>query len=271
MQYDFIVVDSYNMAYRQWWGVKDLSHNGVPTGLEFGFIKKIVSLMKQYPSKVYLAWDGCPTRCNALVEGYKSNRVKVNGDEPDWTTRLQRLREIFSNLCHTLYHPEEEADEQIAKFVISNPHKKILILSNDKDFQQMITSTVHVETKEALLEPANCMEKWGVPTYKIALFKALDGDASDNIDGVPRLLTKTKLKLVNMSETIDELVANFQNEDLTVKEREKLATYKDQVILSYKLVNLLEMTGNPTMISPNGDKTELQKIVQELGFSSIVV
>lgn len=271
MQYDYIVIDAYNMAYRMWWPVKDLSHNGVPTGLEFGFIKRIVNYMKTDPGKIYLAWDGKPVRCSTLVEGYKSGRVKVNGDEPDWTARLSRMRDAFSGLCHTLYHPEEEADEQIAKFVLANPYKKILIVSNDKDMQQLVTSSVHVESSSTLMNPSTCMEKWGVPSYKIAMYKALDGDDSDNIKGVPRLLTKTKIMLVNMSESIDELVANFAHETLTVKEREKLALYKDKVILNYKIVNLANLTGSPNLYEPTGEKFALQEIITELNFSSIVL
>jgi len=271
MQYDHIVVDSYNMAYRQWWNAKDLMHNGIHTGLEFGFIKKIMSYLKTDGDKLILAWDGRPTRCTSLVEGYKSGRVKVNGEEPDWTVRLTRLRSIFTELCHTLYDENEEADEQIAKFVLSNKHKRILIVSNDKDFQQLISSTVHVETSGVLMDGATCQEKWQVPPYKIALYKALDGDKSDNIQGVPRLLTKTKIKLVNKAETIDDLVSHFTDADLTDKEREKLAIYKDQVVMNYQIVNLLALEGAYDLSIPTGNKIPLREIVEELNFSSIAV
>lgn len=271
MQYDYVIIDSYNMAYRQWWNVKDLSHNGVPTGLEYGFIKKINSYLKTDGDKLILAWDGRPTRCNEIVSDYKSGRIKVNSDEPDWGTRLEMLRSIFSHVCKTIYNENEEADEQIAKFVHANKGKKILIVSNDKDFQQLITSTVHVESSNKLIDSATCQEIWGVPAYKIALYKALDGDKSDNIDRVPRLAVKTIIKLVNKSETIDELVSHFQDDDLTVKEKEKLEEHKDKVRTNYNLVNLLELGTNYNLTIPSGDKTALKQMVEYFNFSSITI
>jgi 5'-3' exonuclease len=271
MQYDYIVVDSHNLAYRQWWHVKDLSYNGVPTGLEYGFIKKVVGWLKSSPEKLHLAWDGRPSRCANLVSDYKSGRVKVNGDEPDWSVRLTRLREAFSGVCRTLYDENEEADEQIAKFVLRNPGKRILIVSNDKDLQQFISSNVHTDCSKGVMDAELCMKEWGVPPYKIALYKALDGDGSDNVKGVPRLLTKTKIKLVNMSDNIDELVGNFEHSELSVKEREKLALFRDQVLLNYKVVNLLSLEGEPRLTLPSGDRTGLEGLIRECNFTSITL
>lgn len=269
MSYDFIVVDSSNMAYRQWWAVKDLMHNGVHTGLEYGFIKKIVGYLAKNKDKLVLAWDGKPVRCSEMAGDYKSGRVKVNGNEPSWGPRLDRLRWAFSNLCYTLYHEYEEADDQIAKFVLNHKDKKILIVTNDKDLQQFVNSMVHVEADNVLLNGEKCQEKWGIPAYKIPLYKALDGDSADNIPKVPRLLTATKINLVNMSSSIEELVANFSHESLTEKERVKLALYKEQVLNSYRMVNLLSLEGMYTMTAPNGSEEELRKIIKELNLKTI--
>lgn len=268
--YEYYVIDSHNLAYRCWWAVKDLQHNGLHTGLEFGFIRKILSYTKLIPAtQIYLAWDGKPTRCSELLPDYKANRVKVNSNEPSWGPRLERLRNIFSNICNTLYHEQEEADEQIAKFINANKDKRCVIISNDKDLQQFINANTHIECSGNLIDEALCQEAWQVPPYKIPLYKALDGDSADNIKGVPRLLTKTKIKLVNMSETIDDLINNFNHESLTDKEKQKLEEYKQQVINNYKIVDLLNLSGEYNLSTPNGYKTELQKIIDEMGFSSI--
>lgn len=271
MSYDFIVVDSHNLAYRQWWHVKDLKYNGVPTGMEYGFIKKVLSLMSSDPNKLVLAWDGEPTRCANLVDDYKADRKKVNGDEPDWSVRLARLRDIFTGIFPTLYDESEEADEQIAKFVLRNPGKNILIVSNDKDLQQFVSPTVQIDCSKGIMDEALCNEVWGVPAYKIALYKALDGDKSDNVKAVPRLLTTTKVKLVNRSETIEELVSHFSDDDLTAKEKAKLADHREQVLLNYKIVNLLDLEGDPRSSVPVGDWTGLRELVKELNFYTIQV
>lgn len=268
--YDYYLIDSHNLAYRCWWGVRDLKHNDVHTGLEFGFIRKIISFIKHIPAnQLYLAWDGKPYRCLELIPDYKAGRVKVNSEEPSWSPRLERLKNIFTNICNSLYHPNEEADEQIAKFIKMNPDKKCIIISNDKDLQQFINKNVHVESSGNLIDEEKVKEEWGIPPYKIPLYKALDGDASDNIKGIPRLQTKTKIKLVNSSETIDELINNFNNETLTVKEREKLSSHKELVLNNYKVVNLLNLEGDYNLIEPNKDMTELNRIIEEMNFSSI--
>lgn len=271
MDYDCYLIDSYNMAYRQWWALKDMKYNGIHTGLEFGFIKKIVSYINAYKDKVYLAWDGAPIRCETLSENYKSTREdnKVNSNEPSWSPRLERVRLAFNNICKSLYHPEEEADEQIAKFVLKNKDKSILIVSNDKDMQQFISSRVNVLSGDSLINGEVCLNKWGIPSYKIPLYKSLDGDVSDNIPKVPRLLTATKLKLVNMSSNIDELIENFNSNELKEKEREKLNLYKEQVVNSYKMANLLNLEGDYNITLPNGDKSLLNQILIDLGLNSI--
>ena len=271
MAYDFLVIDSYNLAYRHWWAVRDLKYNDQFVGLEYGFIKKVLSYIKKYgQEKIYLAWDGKPERCQGLTENYKAGRVKVNANEGDWTPRLNKLKDVFSHLCNTLYNPSEEADEQIAKFVLSNKEKRILIVSGDKDLQQFINSIVHVESGSDLINGEAAFNKWQVPAYKIPLYKSLDGDSSDNIKGVPRLATKTKIKLVNMSANIDELISNFSLSELTEKEKIKLKEHEQIVLNNYKLVNLMEFKEKPDISEPDGDKTYLSSLINELNFKSIV-
>jgi hypothetical protein len=79
------------------------------------------------------------------------------------------------------------------------------------------------------------------------------------------------VKLVNRSETIEELVGHFSDDDLTVKEKEKLAAYRDQVLLNYKIVNLLDLQGDPKSSIPVGDWTGLRELVKELNFHTIQV
>lgn len=268
--YDCFIVDASNMAYRCWWGVKDLKYNNIHTGLEFGFIRQIISYIKNIsPQKIYLAWDGEPLRCKTLLPEYKQGRVKVNSDEPSWGPRLKRLRSVFSGICNNLYHEHEEADEQIAKFIKLNPNKKCLIISNDKDLHQFINENVHVEYSGAIIDNDLCVKIWGFPAYKIPLFKSLDTDKSDNIKGVQRLATKTKIKLVKMSENINDLINNFNGDFLTEMEKKKLNDFKQQLLKNYEIVNLLGLNGEYNLTVPCGNDDELCNIIKEMNFGSI--
>lgn len=268
MNYDVFLVDASNLAYRQWWGVRHAKYNGVHTGLEYGFIKKVVSWLNK-GQKVCLAWDGEPVRCNDLNENYKSGRAKVNGDEPAWGPRLEKMRIAFADICQTLYHPHEEADEQIAKFAIHNPDISMLIISNDKDLQQLVTDRVHVQANSDLLDKDTILKKWGIPATKIPLWKSLDGDKSDNIPNVPRLATKTKLRLVQDSESLEQLCENFTADYLTDKEKVKLAEFKERVQNNYRLVNLLDANNEYNLTEPIQDRLRLRNLMVECGIKSV--
>jgi 5'-3' exonuclease len=158
--YDYTVVDSHLLAYRSWWPVRDLSNSdGTPTGLEFGFIKGVQAVARNWQAKVILAWDGYPKRCNEIFpfvpatettpeSGYKSGRQKHvdKESEPPWNPRLERLRNVLIPLVTTLYDPAAEADEEIARFVFwaQRKGKRTLIISKDRDFHQLVSDNVHL-------------------------------------------------------------------------------------------------------------------------------
>ena len=63
---------------------------------------------------------------------------------------------------------------------------KIVLMSTDKDFLQLVNHRVSVwsPTKKKMYDPPKVLEDYGIPSHNFAVYRAIDGDKSDNIDGV---------------------------------------------------------------------------------------
>ena len=256
--YDYLVIDCHLLAYSCWWPCRELcTSEGIHTGLEYGFVKGILALARTFhPSKLILVWDGKPVRCSTIfpktvdsvtnVEtGYKSNRVahEDKKSELPWTPRLNKLRELFSNLCVQVYHPELEADEQIASFAhwASQLGKRTLIVSKDKDLQQLVRDNIHVTAgiEKPILTPKGIEEIWLVPAEKLSLYRAVKGDSSDGLRGVPRFPTELLVTLVNNSSSLEDLLHKALHGALkTAKQLENFIANQEQVRRNHMIGDL---------------------------------
>ena len=108
-----------------------------------------------------------------------------------------------------------EADDTIAYIseqILTN--SKITIMSSDKDFLQLVDDRVSVwnPLRKTLYEPKNILEDYGIPSHNFVLYRALDGDKSDNIPGVKSVGLKTlqnKFDILQSDDrvSVDEVVS----------------------------------------------------------------
>jgi DNA polymerase-1 len=254
--YNHVILDSMIQAYRGWWPCKDLKTSlDVPTGLEFGFIKGLLFIVRtHYPTPITLAWDGEPTRCLGIFPNYKIDRVKLHDGEPPWPSRLDRLREICSKNFSTLYHPNTEADEQIARFVREKEAlgEKTLIITRDGDMDQLCSELTHIQNFEkGPYTPEDVQAKWGVPAHKLSLFRAVKGDASDKIPGVKRISDEELIRLVNESESLENLLANIETATyFRGTQKDKLLAGRDIIRLNHQLMDLRGQTDPSNYLEP---------------------
>lgn len=283
MTYDAIIIDAMNMAYRSWWNCRTLTTTKgteiINTGLEFGFIRSLLAYIREYqPAQAYLAWDGVPARSLAINSEYKAGRDKSKQEtEQPWAPRLERLRDIITPMVSSCYHPEMEADEIMAIFVKQQEaqEKTTLIISNDSDMFQLVSNHTHVfpaDKEQTIVARPGVIDRFGVPPEKVPLYRAISGDRSDNLPGVPRISDEFKIQLVTEAHDIDSLIESFHRAPyLTPRQREKLLEGSELVRKNFQIMNLRDLTGPLPIPTPaTGDVGPVLQLCRELELKSLL-
>lgn len=204
-----LVIDGLNTFIRCYAASPVLNDDGEHVGGISGFLLSIGHAIKAInPTRVIIVFDGKngTARRKQIFPEYKAHRnfkVRLNRAETvdkqdNQLHQLIRLTEYLSALpISVIVQDNTEADDVIAYIV--NDHFKdshCFIMSSDKDFIQLITERIHVwsPTKKKLYYVDDVFEEFGVYPHNFALFKAIIGDASDNIPGVDGVGAKTLLK-----------------------------------------------------------------------------
>lgn len=291
--YDFILVDSHLLAYRSWWPVRDLhTMDGTPSGLEFGFIKNVLALARNWqPGRMVLAWDGAPLRCNTIypkvtgadgVEtGYKSGRQKHadKESEPAWDPRFRILRDAFLPMVHTLYDPDTEADEQIARFVhkAERDGKRTIIISKDRDFHQLISANTHLVLggdELNVISPVEVETQWGVIPEKVTLRRAIEGDTSDGLAGIPRIPKEIIVSLAKDATDLEDLLHKIRHGKYCKSDKQLTKLLEGEQIIrrNYALAELKSQAQFQPTVLPGtvGDTTRVIQLCKELEFHSLI-
>lgn len=215
----YIFVDGMNLVYRSHFKAgKDLSHKGKPTGVLFGFMSALRTIIATYPDTILaVVWDAPPYA--DLLQGrgraswrkqmfpdYKANRH----DSEDRRVALQQVPALYKALdilrIPQLGRDGVEADDLIASCVFrltGASDATVSIYSNDEDFYQLISHRVFVvnsSRKEkngvGIIGPREVQAKLGIPPSKVPEYKALVGDSTDNYKGVPKVGPVTALEML---------------------------------------------------------------------------
>ncbi len=165
-----------------------------------------------------LCFDGIKGRQlrGALYDSYKSNRTFAS--EGASTHEGKDVREVFSSSglevndlkprWTTEYDENKEADDLIAELCLSELLKgnKVVILSGDTDLFQMLRyPDVRLNNFRKEITPEDVVEKYGVSPDHFADWKALAGDASDNIPGVHGIGEKKAASLLEQYTTLENI------------------------------------------------------------------
>lgn len=234
-----------------------LDKNGVKIGIIYGMFSYLPSLLCDLasPTKISYFLDGKSKRRLEMDATYKDDDRKPLdigapvslSDGREFSNQIDLISYIFRCLgCDIYHHPNEEADDLIASFVVSNPGAVHIIVSSDKDFFQLIKDRVVVYrpgVPPPRLYDAERVEEYYEKKHGIRLkpsqvrmFKSLTGDPSDNITGVPRIRKKAVFPLCDSS-SIDDIIAS-DTHTLSATERKNLIELKDRIVLNYELVGL---------------------------------
>jgi len=257
-----MIIDALNQFLRAYIVNPTLTPNGDPIGGTAGFLKILQKLCREIkPDKIIICWDGQggSQRRKAVNKNYKSGRkpLRLNRDIKNLTEEQElqnkiwqqiRLIDYLNNFPITqLMFESVEADDVIS-FVVQHPGfwgwQKVIV-SSDKDFFQLLDDETVVlrPTQNEALNKRAIIEKFGIHPTNFALARAIVGDKSDNLEGVPGIGLPTVAKrLPFLSEektySINEVNEYCKLIESNLKTYQNILDNKNIVKENYKLMQL---------------------------------
>ena len=247
-----LLLDAYNLIYR--------ARSGYMKGdypVVYNFFRGVRPLIEKFsPQKVYFVLEGNPQHRTQLNEAYKANRS--NNDRHFHEQKAQIIaivRECFPFI--SARHPNLECDDTIATLVKVHCDQgdDCTIISSDSDFYQLLNAfdncTIYNPVKKKIIEK---------PDYDYVTWKALRGDPTDNISGIPGCGDKTADKLVRSQELITEYLR---------KDPVRQQIFERNV----NLIRLVDFSDNLSEMERHdgvADFEQLYDIFDDMGFQSML-
>ena len=216
----FVIIDGKSVFYRGYYAMPGLkTRDGISTGGVYGFaVMALEVLRKLKPDYVCIAWDKPKTNIRkrlALYSEYKAGRKPA---PPDFYAQIPILHELLDAFGWPLYELDDyEADDIMGTLAKQAQEKNIetMLVTSDLDVLQLITThTQAYLLKKGLsnieqLDPSSFETKYGIDAKQFLDYKALAGDSSDNIPGVPGIGSKTAIELLKTYPSLDEIYSNL--------------------------------------------------------------
>jgi DNA polymerase-1 len=252
------------------------SPSGEPTKATYIFTSAILGLMKnKKPDMLVVAMDSkTPTFRNKMYSDYKAHRPPMPDDMP---VQINRIEEIMSAMNIPILRVNGfEADDIIGTLAkkASKEGIDVYICTKDKDILQLIDDHVFgydIKTGEVTDEAWVKAEMKISPAQFIDVL-ALQGDASDNVPGVPDVGPKTALEWIQKFGSVDNLFAHA--DEIAGKRGDNLRKSKELVYLSKRLVTIdcntpVDIDYDAFAVKPF-DFARLTQIFNELGFARLL-
>lgn len=241
------VIDGKSVFYRGYYAMPNLStKDGTPTGGVYGFAALSLELIKKLkPDYVAVAWDKPKTNIRKRLELYPEYKAGRKPAPPDFYEQIPLLHELLEAFGWPLYELDDyEADDIMGTFAKQAEAKGIetCLITSDLDALQCVGPLTHVYamkkgfTNIELFEPKHFEEKYGIRVEQFLDLKALKGDSSDNIPGVPGIGEKTAVELLQKYETLDNVYENLW--ELKDSLRRKLEDGKASAYLSKSVAEI---------------------------------
>lgn len=248
MSEKILLIDGHSILNRAFYGLPDLTNaEGKHTGAVYGFLNMLFrTLEEEKPDYLTVAFDlHAPTFRHKMYEAYKGTR---KGMPEELREQVPLMKEILHAMGVKVVTKEGfEADDLLGTIARMSEKKEmnVTILSGDRDLLQLATEKVMIRlpktTKgKTVIEDYHfeqVVEKYQVTPPQIIELKALMGDSSDNIPGIPGVGEKTATKMVVEFGTIENAYAHLE-EIKPNKARESMREHYDLAQLSKILATI---------------------------------
>ncbi len=269
-----LVIDGNSIVNRAFYGIKMLTNKkGVYTNAIYGFLNILLSIKNQIePDRVAIAFDmKAPTFRHKMYSEYKAGR---KGMPEELHSQMPVLKELLTALGYRIVQCEGwEADDILGTLSYNcTGDNKCFIATGDRDSLQLVSdnSTVLLARTSGtdIYDKEKIFDDYGVEPCQMIELKALQGDSSDNIPGVPGVGPKTAGDLIKKFGTVDYIYSNIESIDIKEKLREKLKSNKESAYLSKELGTI--RTDAPISIDfddyiiARGDREKALRMLTEL-------
>ena len=293
-----VLIDAHAVLHRAFHALPNFtSSNGEPTGALYGFSAFLIKVIKELePDYIVACYDlPEPTFRHIAYDKYKAQRPKM---DDSLATQINRSRDILNAFNISVYDAKGfEADDMLGTIVEQlkiNPagsgiKLKIIIASGDLDTLQLVKDndvvvyTLSKGIKEAVIYNEEAVKKrFGFVPELTPDFKALKGDPSDNIIGVPGIGDKSASELVQKFGTIENIYKKLKKDkkDLEkegIKPRiiKLLEENEEEALFSKTLAEIrkdapINFSLEKSEWQKNLDQEKIKNIFKELGFRSLI-
>ncbi len=241
-----LVLDGNSILNRAFYGVRLLTtKEGLYTNGIYGFLTILHKLKTELtPDAVAIAFDlRAPTFRHKEYAGYKANR---KGMPPELAQQVPTLKELLGLFGYRKLECEGfEADDILGTLAAQceKTGNECVLATGDRDSLQLVgphvtvrlASTKMGQPQVTLYDEAKIQEDYGVPPKEMIEIKAIQGDTSDCIPGVPGIGPKGAGQLVRVYHNIDYIYGHLDELDIKEGMRRKLTAGKESAFLSRRL------------------------------------
>jgi len=278
------LLDAYALIYRAHFAFTKnprINSKGHNTSVPFGFTNTLLEVIqKQKPTHLAVAFDtSAPTFRDEIFTEYKATRQET---PEDIRSSLPIVKEILKGFnIPILALDGYEADDIIGTLAKRAEQEgfDVYMMTPDKDFGQLVTDKVklykpaYMGNAVDVLGPKEVCEKWDIENVSQVIdILGLQGDASDNIPGIPGVGPKTAAELLKKYKTVEGVIAHAA--ELKGKQKERVEEFGEQAILSKKLATIITdvpIAWNEKELSYTGpDVEKLKPILEELEFKTMM-
>jgi DNA polymerase-1 len=242
------LIDGSGYVFRAFHALPPLTRksDGLPVGAVAGFCnmlwKFLCETKAEAPTHLAVVFDASEkTFRSEIYHLYKAQRPPAPEDLVPQFPLVREAARAFG--VPALELEGYEADDVIATYArqVEAAGGEVVVVSSDKDLMQLVSEQVIMldPVKQQRIGRAEVIEKFGLPPERVVEIQALAGDSVDNVPGAPGIGVKTAVQLLTEFGDLDQLLERTL-EIKQPKRRETLTAFKEQVLLSRRLVRLVD-------------------------------
>jgi DNA polymerase-1 len=241
------LIDGHALAYRMYFALTAGSSStrwqtskGEPTAGTYGFARELLRILEQEkPEYLAVAFDTGKTFRDEIFPQYKGTREKMPDDLRTQIERIRQLVDAFN--IPRLEREGYEADDVLGTIarLANEQGLGVKIITGDRDLLQLVnkrTAVYLAGDEQNYVTDEDVVKKLGVRPDQVVDYKAIVGDKSDNIPGVPGVGEKTAIALLEKFGTLDNIYKNI--DQVENRWRTRLESGKDSALMSRELARI---------------------------------